>query len=356
MYSMLPRERVINALNHKKPDKIPKDFWAVPEIWEKLKTYFNTDCEGVLQALKVDIREVSPDFKGENQRFLEDGSYIDKMGVHRRKIVNEFGCYEEYASMPLSYAENVDDLEKYSWPDIDMWDFATLSDKIGDVNKTYYIKMETGGLFELAWALRGFENYLVDMALNPDIAFFIINKITDFYCEFVKRAFAAAGDKIDMVYTYDDIADQRGLIISPLMWEEYIKPCHERLNRVIKSYGKTIMYHSCGSVVSIIDRLKKLPIDVLNPLQPMAYGMDFEYIKTKFGSELCFHGGIDIQRILPYGTRNEIEENVEKVCKTLGNGGGYIMSAAHYIQADTPVENIITLYQKVEKFYEGEIV
>lgn len=347
MGNMLPRERVLAALAHKPTDRVPLDFWAVPEVWEKLKIYFCTDSEEqILQNLHIDIREVQPDYIGPPLIRQADGSYFDPMGVHRRVVKNDYCEYEEYASSPLGFAETVEDLEGYEkWPNIDNFDFKGLGAKVGDLHDTYYIKLETGGLYELSWALRGYEQFMIDMIINPEIAHFIMDKLCEFYCEYVRRAMKYAGDKYDMVYTYDDIAAQNTLLMSKEMWSEFIRPYHVKLNKVIHDCGKTVMYHSCGAVYEMIGELAELPIDVLNPIQPNAAGMDMDKIKSNYGEKLCFHGGIDIQQVLPRGTKEEVAAAVKRVTKALGKNGGYILTSAHYIQADTPVENILTMFK-----------
>lgn len=350
--TMLPRKRVLTALEHKAPDRIPLDFWVTPEVWEKLKLYFKTDDEEyILRELNVDIRQFQPDYIGPDFTRMEDGSYIDAMGVHRKPQKNDFCEYEEYGSWPLGFANTIEDLENYdNWPCIDNFDFTHLSEKIGDAHKTYYIKIETGGFFELSWALRGYEQFMMDMIVQPEMAKYIMQKLTDFYCEFVRRSMENAGDKIDMVYTYDDIASQRSLLMSQKTWEDIIKPYHEQLNKVIKGYGKTVMYHSCGSIYDMIPMLSELPIDVLNPLQPLASGMDLQKIKDTYGDDLCFHGAIDIQSLLPNGTPQEIKNVVEETIEILGKDGGFILTSAHYIQADTPVDNIISMYESASNY------
>ena len=341
---MLPRERVLLALSHKITDRVPMDFWGTPETCAHLRAHFRTDDdETVLRALDIDIREFQPKYMGKITK-LPDGSYFDGMGVHRKPVQNKYCTYEEYASSPLGYVESVEDFDSYKWPDIDLYDFESLSSQIGDLHETYYIKLFSGGLFELAWALRGYEQFMVDMYESPEIAHFIMDKLTDFYCQFVHRSMKSAGDKFDMVYTYDDFASQNSLLMSKDMWEEFLKPYHKRLNKVIHSYGKTIMYHSCGAIYDMIDSLAQLPIDVLNPLQPLARGMDFEKINREFGEKLCFHGAICIQHVLPKGTVDEVRAAVRHAIGTLGRGGGYILTSAHNIQSDTPVENIIAMY------------
>lgn len=168
---------------------------------------------------------------------------------------------------------------------------------------------------------------------------------TDLMIENVHRMMAAAGGMIDMVYTYDDIAAQNGLLMSPAMWRKYLLPRHQRLNKIIKQYGVKILYHSCGAVFPLIGALiDEMGIDALNPLQPRARGMDMARIKADFGSRIAFHGGIDLQHTLPYGTQDEVNAEVRQRCAVLGQGGGYICTAAHYIQADVPVENILAMY------------
>jgi uroporphyrinogen decarboxylase len=150
-----------------------------------------------------------------------------------------------------------------------------------------------------------------------------------------------------MVYTYDDVATQNGLLISPRMWRKYILPRHQRLNKAIRAarYPVKIMYHSCGAVAPLVGAfVEEMDIDVLNPLQPRAAGMDMERIKAEFGDRLAFHGGVDIQHTLPKGTPGQVQAEVMERCRILGRGGGYICTSAHYIQADTPLENIVAMY------------
>ena len=348
---ILPRERVLAALERRITDRVPLDFWAVPEMWDKLRAHFGTTGnEYVLTSLGIDVRQFLPGYIGPPIYKQPDGSWFDDLGAHRRLVRNEFCAYEEYAGAPLGFAESAADLEGYDrWPNPNNYDFKSLPEKIGNANDTYYIKLHTGGLFELAWGLRGYEQFFMDMVIDPDIAHGIMGKLCDFYCEYVRRAMEAAGDKYDMVYTYDDVASQNNLLMSREMWREFIRPYHVKLNKVIHSFGKTVMYHSCGAVYDLIGELAELPIDVLNPIQASACGMDFTRIKDNFGKTLCFHGGIDIQTTLPYGTEADVRAAVRHAISTLGKGGGYILSSTHYIQADTPVQNVLAMFDEARK-------
>lgn len=343
---MTSRERVLTALAHKQPDRCPVDFLVEPTTLKSLLNYFHiSDEQELYDILDVDIQFVFPQSTLPEPEILSDGSWYDHMGAHWRLVKNDYCEYTERVSYPLAFIEEIRDFEKYdNWPDAKVFDWEHFSEKIGNLHEKRIIKLQAGGLYEVAWGLRGQEQFLMDMALDPEIAHYIMDKICNYWCDYIRYALEAAGDKIDIVYTYDDIATQSSLIMSPEMLEEFVYPYHRRMNAIIKSYGKKILYHSCGSVISQISALNKLPIDILTPLQPLAVGMEFQKIKDTFGKTLCFHGGIDVQQILPCGTVEEVKAEVKRAVSILGKDGGYIMASAHYIQNDTPVENIIAMY------------
>jgi uroporphyrinogen decarboxylase len=354
--SISPWERVEMALAHCQPDRVPFDFWAVPEVWEKLRTALgledqdaSPEGEVVLRLLGVDCRMVTPRYVGGKARHLPDGTYIDAWGTHRRQVANEFGAYDEYASHPLAQAETVADVLDWDWASPDDWDVSGVREQCEGLNAgtRYHLRYEVGGIFEWAWALRGFERFLVDLVEEPEVACAIMDRFTDIYIENTLRVIEAAGGLLDMVYTYDDVGIQGGLLMSPRMWRTYILPRHQRLNEAIRAarYPVKIMYHSCGAVFPLIAPFAdEMGIDVLNPLQPRAAGMDMARIKADFGERLSFHGGVDIQHTLPHGTPGDVQSEVRDRCELLGRGGGYICTSAHYIQADTPVENIVAMY------------
>jgi len=343
---MTSRERVFAALTHKQPDRCPVDLLLEPATCNTLMQHFHVNSQQeLLDIFESDMQFVFPDSKLPPVEVLPDGTWYNHAGAHVRRVKNDFCEYTEQLSYPLAYAQNVDDLKEYDkWPDATDFDWVHFSEKIGDLHEKRVIKLHAGGLYERAWQLRGQEQFLMDMALEPEIPHYIMNKLCDYWCDYIRCAMEAAGDKIDIVYTYDDIATQTSLIMSPQMLEEFVYPYHQKVNAVIKSYGKQILYHSCGAVISQVDNLKRLPIDILNPLQPLASGMDFVKIKEKWGETLCFHGGVDVQEILPHGTPEEVREAVRNNISVLGKNGGYILTSAHYIQNDTPIENIIAMY------------
>ena len=350
-----PWERVEMALARRQPDRVPFDFWAVPEVWERMRRALDLGDdlsiadEELLRLLGVDCRMVNTRYTGTKARELSDGTYIDAWGTHRREMSNEFSTYGEYASHPLAQAETVDDVLNWDWASPDDWDVSGVRVQCESLNvgARYHLRYEVGGIFEWAWGLRGFERFLLDLAEKPDIACAIMDRFTDVYIENTLRVIEAAGGLLDMVYTYDDVGIQNGLLMSPRMWRKYILPRHQRLNAAIRSarYPVKIMYHSCGAIFPLIGPfIDEMGIDVLNPLQPRAVGMDMARIKSEFGDRLSFHGGIDIQHTLPHCTPDEVQAEVRQRCNLLGRGGGYICTTAHHIQADTPLENIVAMY------------
>jgi len=383
--TLSPRERVLTALNLQTPDRVPVDFLATPEIWQKLVEYYKPDVsripttdyydsewEAVLQELQVDCRVISYDqFCAPPESMLredsqvewwnvlsrstpnrmwrqqsENGEFYDIWGRHFRIAENPTGAYEELASWPLCSASNVDELKSFLWPDPDWWDFDQIPELLNSMNNSreYHIRFRIGSVFEVAWQLRGMQEFLMDLALNPEIPEYIMDRLTDVYVENTRRVLEIAGDQLDMVYFYDDVATQESLMISSNMWEKYIRPRHQKLIDVAKAYDVPVMYHCDGAVYSLIPDLIDMGVVVLNPIQSDAAGMDPQKLKHEFGDQLSFHGGVDIIDTLPNGTVEDVKQEVENLIRILGENGGYIMASSHHIQSNTPIENVLGMY------------
>jgi uroporphyrinogen decarboxylase len=346
---MSPYARVEAALAHQNSDRVPFDFWAVPEMVDLLKTLIGAgNDEELLQLLGIDCRIVKPAYIGPKPLSFEDGTFYSPWGSHRRLVSNEFSTYEEYASFPLAKAASIAEVEMWKyWPKSEYWDWKSILPQIEALNKKvrFHIRYDVGGIFESAWALYGLDKFLIDLYDSPEIPCAIMDCYTDLMISNVHNLMKEAQGKIDIVYTYDDVAVQNSLMMSPVMWRKYIMPRHLRLNQVIKSYNLKILYHSCGAIYPLIKPLvEELGIDVLNPLQPRAALMDMEKIKREFGEKIAFHGGIDLQQTMAHGTPDDVRSEVASRIAILGVDGGYICTTAHYIQADTPLENVIALY------------
>ncbi len=347
--AMTPYERVEKSLAHQQPDRVPFDFWAVPEVLQALCQFLEVQSqEELLQLLAVDCRVMAPDYLGPEGKTFPDGTWFEPRGSHRKKVKNQYSTYEEYASYPLTEASSVAEVETYAhWPKFEYFDWTGLAKKIRVVNHStrYHIRYDVGGIFETAWGLYGLDKFLIKLVRQPQIPVAILNIITDQLIADVHQLMKHCEGLIDIVYTYDDVAFQNGLLMAPAMWRTHILPCHQRLNQVIKSYGLRIMYHSCGAIYPLIGELiEKMGIDVLNPLQPRARGMDMHKIKQEYGGRIAFHGGIDLQETMPLGSVEAVRKEVRERCNVLGKDGGYICTTAHYIQMDAPIRNILALY------------
>jgi uroporphyrinogen decarboxylase len=278
---------------------------------------------------------------------MPDGSSFDIFGRHTRSQANQTGHYEEFCSWPLRSAGTVEELKSFAWPTPDWWDFSTLPGAIQkiDPHGQLSLRYRVGTVFEAAWQLRGMEEFLTDLAMNPDVPLYIMERLTETLVENTRQALALGGDAIDVVYFYDDVGAQNGLMISRNMWRRFIKPYHQRIIDAAKSAGKKVMYHCDGAILSLVPELIDMGIDVLDPIQPTAKDMQPERLKVEFGERLCFHGGVDIVGTLPRGTPDEVRAEVRARAKTLGANGGYILSSSHHIQSDTPLANVLAMYE-----------
>jgi uroporphyrinogen decarboxylase len=191
----------------------------------------------------------------------------------------------------------------------------------------------------------------MDLIDSPEMVHAIFERVTAFYTAHFKRMLEAADGRVDLAFTADDIGGQEGLLMSLKTWEALIKPYHMRLNKVIHDFGVKVIYHTDGAVMKAVPGLIDMGIDVLQALQFSARGMDPAVLKENYGRRLCFEGGVSVQTTLPFGTPQEVRQEVEMLITTLGRGGGYILGPSHAIQAGTPPENILAMFETALEFY-----
>jgi uroporphyrinogen decarboxylase len=214
-----------------------------------------------------------------------------------------------------------------------------------DSSGEVHIRYRIGSLFETAWSLRGFEQTLMDLVEAPEIPGYIMDRILEVHLANLQAAVKAANGRLDMVYYYDDLASMENLLMSPAAYRRVIKPRQEKLLLAAKALGLPVMYHCDGSIFKLIPDLLEVGVTLLNPIQVNAKDMSAANLKQAFGGRLSFHGGVDIVNLLPKGTVDEVRAGIRSLVQILGQGGGYILAPSHHLQADTPLENVLAMYE-----------
>jgi len=206
--------------------------------------------------------------------------------------------------------------------------------------------MATGpSVYQHPTLVRRLDNLLCDMAAEPEIAHFIMDKFTNSYVEYFAKMFESAKGQIDILRGADDLGMQDRMLISPALFSEFIAPKLKKIVDMAHSYGVKVMFHSCGCIFDYIDGIIETGVEILDPIQITAKGMEPKRLKEKYGDKLCFHGSIDTQYVLPTGNYEEIRRSVEQVMEAFGRDGGYILAPSHTVQPDIPMENILALHE-----------
>jgi uroporphyrinogen decarboxylase len=349
---MTSKQRVLDAIDHKRTDRVPLDLWATKEVFDKLCAHFRTDrADDVMEELGIDIRRIEPKYIGPQLEASLEGKIKDIWGVTRRRIEYSGGNYLEVEHYPLEGEIGISDIESYPWPDPDHYDYSViprLCEKYGD----YAIlnvgnRLNRTSVLKAAMYLRGMQQLMIDMALNPPLVEALLEKIADYYLAHNERIFKAGEGLIDIFMMGDDFGTQKGLLVSPEMFRKFFAPKLKEFAAQAKTYSLKVMLHSCGSVRELIPDIIEIGVDILNPIQTSAKGMIPEELKEEFGDRICFHGGIDVQHTLPFGTTEDVEQEVKDRIRVLGKDGGYILASTHNIQPDTPIENVLKMYESV---------
>ncbi len=349
------KERVSLALEHKTTDRIPICLICSgfnPPVWksfdEFLRENCNTDIDTYINSV-IDTKEIWST-AGYKPKLKENE---DIWGVIRKKVSYGSGSYNEIEYYPLEYAKSPKDIDNHSWPETSQFDYSVYEGIIKQAKspRDEFIILSNANLFESSWYMRGFEQMFIDMVTNPDLFHTIMEHVTSFYIQHFKNILQLCKGKIDIVFTADDIGGQEGLLMSIKMWEEFIKPYHIRLNKVLHEFGVKVIYHSDGSIMKAVDGLIDMGIDVLQALQFNAKDMDPEVLKSNHGGKLCFEGGVCVQNTLPFKNKEQVIEEVKSLINILGKDGGYLLGPSHGIQAGTPPENIYAMFETALSYY-----
>lgn len=361
MIKVNSRERFLTVLNFKEPDRVPVFASLTPQIAEKLGKKMglpyqpedsmlstrNSHTEILLELGNDAICVAACRDEKYPTRKLPDGNYLDEWGI----IYKEVGLYTEAVSRPLAKVKSLDDLDKYQLPDPLAKGRWELAEKMIAKYQNYYaiIGDLEASIFEVAWNLVGLEKFLMDLAMEELYVGELLDRIMNYSIVCGKKMIDLGAD---LIWTGDDFGTQKGMMIAPQMWREVFKP---RLHKLFDAFKKhnpkvKIAYHSCGSIVPIIEDLIEIGLDFLNPIQPAAVGMDLALFKRIYGGRLGFFGGVDVQGALPRGTVTDVHEEVKKRINAAARGGGFIIAPAHNIQPDTPLENVEAFFSAIKEY------
>lgn len=373
---MTPRERVLLALNHKEPDRIPIDLGGTivssiaKSSYVTLKQHLGLPQEEItmldyvqqlpyvdealMQRLGVDLRMVQlPAATAPGLNIFEDGDYyafIDRWGS-KLHMPKQGGLYFDWVEFPVKEA-TMEALDNYQWPRPDPPEY---NDKLAEQARYLYENTDYalvgsavigGGIFEQPARTMGLENFLMALVTEPAFADRLMDKITDIYIESCNNYLDKLGKYLHVFTFWDDVAGQNGWLIKPDTFRKMIKPKQRRLVEAIKKKTDAkLFYHSCGATRDLIPDLIDLGFDILNPVQVSAKGMDTKRLKQDFGRDITFWGGgVDTQRVLPFGTPQEVADEVKRRIDDLAPGGGFVFAAVHNIQAFVPPENIVAVF------------
>jgi uroporphyrinogen decarboxylase len=347
--SMTSRERWLAVLNREKPDRSPMDYWATPEATENLLHYLHCDFDTMLERLHIDLPlRVGGRYVGPQPA---DGE--DIWGFRTIQISHGTGAYTEVVNAPLARFESVDQIEsEYCWPSPDWWDYTHLPEVIR--GREHRIIMGGGSEPLLRYkSLRGEEQAYQDLLLNPEMVHYCLDQLFELAYQDTLRIFEAMPGQVSITYVAEDLGGQEGLLSSPGVIRGFLLPGMRRMMELTRHHGSWVFTHSDGAIRDIIPDLLEIGMQVLNPVQWRCPGMEREQLKRDFGPQLIFHGGVDNQYTLPFGSTAEVRQEVVENLRILGQGGGYILAPCHNIQDITPPENIVAMYQAGLEFGAG---
>ncbi len=340
---MSPRERWLAVLERGRPDRIPMDYWATPEANENLVEYLGCkNLEEAYSILHIDrVQGVSGRYRGP-----ETPENEDIFGCRFRDVEYETGTYREVVYNPLAQYESLKDIkDNYEWPDPDWWDYSRVPGQIKG-KEDYPIRGGGSEPFLTYKSLRGQWQAYVDLVKNPEMVHYCLDILFHLAYENTRRIYERIPGKVMITYVAEDLGTQTGLLMPPGQIKEFLIPRMKMMIDLAHEEGAFVFHHSDGAVREILPDMIEAGIDVLNPIQWRCRGMEREGLKRDFGDDLIFHGAMDNQRTLPFGSIEDVKREVVDNIRILGKGGGYILAPCHNIQANTAPENVIAMYEK----------
>ena len=343
---MTPRQRWLAVLGRKATDRIPTDYWGTPEATAKLMAELKcADEDALFRRLSVDRPHwIWSELHDPRDRGPNAG---DVWGVKTRRVeyAGGVGAYDEVVDPPLAAMETAEELKKFSWPDPAWWDASAIPAQCEGLDEWTV----QGGYFSVFYQysnMRGVELSMEDLLANPDFAHEALERLFQIHYALFEKNLKAAGGRVDYVEVTEDLGTQETPLFSMATFREFIKPRMKKMMDLAHHYGAKVMTHSDGAIRAFIPELIEMGTDILNPIQWRCAGMEREGLKRDFGKDLVFHGGVDNQKTLPFGTAEDVRKEVRDNIRILGAGGGYILAPCHNVQVITPVANVVAMYEE----------
>ncbi|MCC6369135.1 MAG: uroporphyrinogen-III decarboxylase-like protein [Bryobacterales bacterium] len=345
---MTPRERWEATMGGSKPDRPACDYWGTAEITDRLKTDLGCGSDRALwERLGVDkLVQLTPYHPRATEQTWHLQSFFSVWHIGTRLVpyADGLGYYEEAVAHPLAGAECVADVEGFDWPDPEEWDVSGLRAQSDEWRE--YPQLAGGcEIFYLYCRLRGMEQALEDLAMNPEIADAILSRIGEIDRALTKRILDVAGDRLLFSYVAEDLGTQESLLMSPRMFRRFLRPHILKMIELVHSYGVKVFHHDDGAMRPMLGELIEMGIDLLNPIQWRCKGMDREGLARDFGDRIVFHGAVDNQRTLPFGSVDDVRREVRENLSIFAGARGYVVAPCHNLQANTPTENVVAMYE-----------
>ena len=341
------KQIVLAAVNHKVSDRTPITFDAEKEVYEALHSYLGTKSkEELFDRFNVDTWMILPG------NFIypesEEGKF-EKTSVWCYKTKTSHysgGTYDELYESPLAGKDSLQDIDEHPWPDKSILDFSHFPGEAKEHIDRAIIGVFTWGAYFIATFVRGMENLFIDFSMRKKYAHHLITKIAEKTLFFLDEMLEYYGEGIDIVYMADDYCSQSGPLFSPEIFREFVVPYLKQIVERVHRKNKKFLLHVCGAVRPLLPMIIDAGVDMLEPVQTRAEGMDPVGLKRDFGKHICFYGGVDLQEVLCRGTPQQVSDEVRRLIDILGKDGGYIIGPGHtYIQVDAPMENIMAMYE-----------
>lgn len=356
---MNSKVRVLNAIFHKQIDRIPLMYRALPAINDKLLAYFGLDSDikkswqDLMKIMGFDLfsggngigkfTKFKPSYNGTIKKNPSDNNAFYVWGIDSY-FDEKSDSINYHVNKDFARLESVSEMEKYNYPDVNDFDYCWKDIPLHLKSEHFLGTGTLNSIFMIALYLRGFDNLMIELLTNKPLAGYYIDKIGEFVFEYTKKTFESVGHDIEFYALWDDLAMQDSLMISYHTFKEFFLPWYKKIFELAKKYNLITYFHVCGNANEIISDLINIGVDILDPVQTSAKDMQLDKLRKKFGNNICFHGGIDVQNLIPFGKPGDIKNYIDKISDLFGSSGGLILGPSHDITIDSPLKNILAIY------------